>query len=96
MAKKNPRRTKITVDFILRISDKGTKDKEKFMIIVRDIQDAMTMKKKLSSLVRRSVNQSKAQKDILVELMMIIEDLDKNIEREERANEIEFERLMEA
>lgn len=66
------------------------------MIIVRDIQDAMTMKKKLSSLVRRSVNQSKAQKDILVELMMIIEDLDKNIEREERANEIEFERLMEA
>lgn len=66
------------------------------MIIVRDIQDAMTMKKKLSSLVRRSVNQSKAQKDILVELMMIIEDLDKNIEREERANEIEFERLLEA
>lgn len=66
------------------------------MIIVRDIQDAMTMKKKLSSLVRRSVNQSKAQKDILVELMMIIEDLEKNIEREERANEIEFERLLEA
>ena len=65
------------------------------MIIVRDIQDAMTMKKKLSSLVRRSVNQSKAQKDILVELMMIIEDLDKNIEREELANEIEFERLLE-
>jgi len=27
MAKKNSRRTKITVDFILRISDKGTKDK---------------------------------------------------------------------
>lgn len=65
------------------------------MIIVRDIQDAMTMKKKLSSLVRRSVNQSKAQKDILVELMMIIEDLDKNIEREELANEIEFEKLLE-
>jgi len=69
--------------------------KELIMIIVRDIQDAMTMKKKLSSLVRRSVNQSKAQKDILVELMMIIEDLDKNIEREELANEIEFERLLE-
>ena len=69
--------------------------KESIMIIVRDIQDAMTMKKKLSSLVRRSVNQSKAQKDILVELMMIIEDLDKNIEREELANEIEFEKLLE-
>ena len=54
------------------------------MVIVRDIQDAMTMKKKLSSLVRRSVNQDKSQKDILVELMMLIEDLDKNIEREER------------
>ena len=65
------------------------------MIIVRDIHDAITMKKKLSSLVRRSVNQSKAQKDILVELMMIIEDLDKNIEREELANEIEFEQLLE-
>ena len=69
--------------------------KESIMIIVRDIQDAMTMKKKLSSLVRRSVNQGKAQKDILVELMMIIEDLDKNIEREELANEIEFEKLLE-
>ena len=65
------------------------------MIIVRDIHDAITMKKKLSSLVRRSVNQSKAQKDILVELMMIIEDLDKNIEREELANEIEFEQQLE-
>ena len=61
------------------------------MIIVRDIQDAMTMKKKLSSLVRRSVNQDKSQKDILVELMMLVEDLDKNIEREERQLEEYFE-----
>jgi len=66
------------------------------MVIVRDIQDAMTMKRKLSSLVRRSVNQGKAQKDILVEIMMLIEDLEKNIEREEKALEIEFERLLEA
>jgi len=66
------------------------------MVIVRDIQDAITIKRKLSSLVRRSVNQSKAQKDILVELMMLIEDLEKNIEREEKALEIEFERLLEA
>tara|TARA_B100000900_G_C20383293_1_gene635467 strand:- start:138 stop:335 length:198 start_codon:yes stop_codon:yes gene_type:complete len=61
------------------------------MIIVRDIQDATTMKKKLSSLVRRSVNQDKSQKDILVELMMLVEDLDKNIEREERQLEEYFE-----
>ena len=61
------------------------------MVIVRDIQDAMTMKKKLSSLVRRSVNQGKSQKDILSELMMLIEDLDKNIEREERQLEEYFE-----
>ena len=66
------------------------------MVIVRDIQDAMTIKRKLSSLVRRSVNQGKAQKDILVEIMMLIEDLEKNIEREEKALEIEFERLLEA
>ena len=50
------------------------------MIIVRDIQDAMTMKKKLSSLVRRSVNFDKDKKDIL----------DKNVEREELALDAEF------
>lgn len=53
------------------------------MIIVKDIQDAMTMKKNLSSLVRRSVNFNKDKKDILVELMLLVEELDKNIEREE-------------
>lgn len=53
------------------------------MMIVKDIQDAMTMKKKLSSLVRRSVNFNKDKKDILVELMLLVEDLEKNIEREE-------------
>jgi hypothetical protein len=60
------------------------------MIIVRDIQDAMTMKKKLSSLVRRSVNFNKDKKDILVELMMLVEELDKNVEREELALDAEF------
>lgn len=59
------------------------------MIIVNNIQDATTMKKALSSLVRRSVNFNKDSKDILVELMMMIEDLDKNIEREDRALEAE-------
>ena len=53
------------------------------MIIVKDIQDALTMKKKLSSLVRRSVNFNKDKKDILVELMLLVEELDKNVEREE-------------
>jgi len=66
------------------------------MIIVRDIQDAMTMKKKLSSLARRAWNQKKTRTQICIELLDIVEDLEKNIEREERANEIEFERLLEA
>ena len=50
------------------------------MIIVKDIQDALTMKKKLSSLVRRSVNFNKDKKDILVELMLLVEELDKNVD----------------
>jgi hypothetical protein len=51
------------------------------MIIVHDVEDAVTMKNKLSSLIRRSVNSSKSNKDILIELMFLVEDLDKNIER---------------
>ncbi len=66
------------------------------MIIVRDIQDAMTMKKKLSSLARRAFNQQMARTQIIIELLDICEDLEKNIEREEKANEIEFEKLLEA
>lgn len=60
------------------------------MIIVRDIQDAMTMKKKLSSLVRRSVNFNKDKTDILIELMLLVEELGKNVEREELALDAEF------
>mgnify|MGYP003143248655 FL=1 len=66
------------------------------MIIVRDIQDAMTMKKKLSSLARRAFNQKMARTQIIIELLDICEDLEKNVEREEKANEIEFEKLLEA
>ena len=66
------------------------------MIIVRDIQDAMTMKKKLSSLARRAFNQQTARTQIIIELLDICEDLEKNVEREEKANEIEFEKLLEA
>ena len=51
------------------------------MIIVNDIQDATMMKNKLSSIIRRSVNNNKTSKDILVELMFLVEDLDKNIDR---------------
>ena len=51
------------------------------MIIVNDIQDATMMKNKLSSIIRRSVNNNKTSKDILVELMFLVADLDKNIDR---------------
>jgi len=61
------------------------------MIIVRDIQDAMTMKKKLSSLARRAWNQKKTRTQICIELLDIVEDLEKNIEREERQLEEYFD-----
>jgi len=66
-------------------------EKEKRMIIVRDIQDAMTMKKKLSSLARRAWNQKKTRTQICIELLDIVEDLEKNIEREERELEEYFD-----
>ena len=61
------------------------------MIIVRDIQDAMTMKKKLSSLARRAWNQKKTRTQICIELLDIVEDLEKNIEREEKEYEELFD-----
>jgi len=61
------------------------------MIIVRDIQDAMTMKKKLSSLARRAFNQDKSNTQIVAEILDICEDLQKNIEREERQLEEYFD-----
>tara|TARA_B110000503_G_scaffold22114_1_gene33928 strand:+ start:2151 stop:2336 length:186 start_codon:yes stop_codon:yes gene_type:complete len=51
------------------------------MLIVNDIQDASVIEKKLSSIVRRSVNFNKSEEDILVELMFVIEDLRANINR---------------
>lgn len=53
------------------------------MIIVKDIQDAMTMKKKLWSIVRRSHTFGHSRTTVLIELLDIIDDLEKNIEREE-------------
>ena len=64
-------------------------EKENSMIIVRDIQDAMTMKKKLSSLARRAHNYQKTRTTIIIELFELCEELEKNIEREERNIEAE-------
>ena len=55
------------------------------MIIVRDIQDANTVKKKLISIVRRSHKFGHSRTTVLIELLDIIDDLERNIEREEEA-----------
>ena len=59
------------------------------MIIVRDIQDAMTMKKKLSSLARRAVTYNKTRTQIAIELFDLCDELAQNIEREEREMQAE-------
>jgi hypothetical protein len=64
-------------------------EKENSMIIVRDIQDAMTMKKKLASLARRAHNYQKTRTTIIIELFELCEELEKNIEREEREMQAE-------
>jgi|GEM_PF-2028892 hypothetical protein len=56
------------------------------MIIVNDLQDATMMKDKLSRIIRNSVNCDKSSKDILVELMFLVEDLSENIDRIDRMN----------
>ena len=55
------------------------------MIIVKDIQDATTMKNKLMSIVRRSHKFGHSRTTVLIELLDIIDDLERNIEREENA-----------
>ena len=60
------------------------------MIIVKDIQDAITLRKSIKSLVRRSVAFNKSKEDILIELMMMVEDLDKNVEKLEEAMVMEM------
>lgn len=57
------------------------------MIIVKDIQDAIVMKNKLASVLRRSNTCNMNKSDIQVELDMIISDLMANIDREEKALE---------
>tara|TARA_R110000868_G_scaffold26610_4_gene102280 strand:- start:665 stop:847 length:183 start_codon:yes stop_codon:yes gene_type:complete len=51
------------------------------MLIVKDIQDALTMKNKLASVLRRSRTFGMDVSDIQVELDMIIGDLLLNIDR---------------
>jgi hypothetical protein len=65
--------------------DKGISNEEIVMIIVKDIQDANTMKKKLMSIVRRSHKFGHSRATILIELLEVVEDLEKNIDREETA-----------
>jgi hypothetical protein len=65
--------------------DKGLSNEEIVMIIVKDIQDANTMKKKLMSIVRRSHKFGHSRATILIELLEVVEDLEKNIDREETA-----------
>ena len=57
------------------------------MLIVNDIQDTITMKNKLSSLLRRSNTFGMSKSDIQVELDMIISDLMKNEARIEQSIE---------
>lgn len=55
------------------------------MIIVNDIQDAMVMKNKLASLLRRSFTFGMDKSDLQVEIDMIVGDLMSNISRIEAA-----------
>jgi|TARA_R110000744_G_scaffold161661_8_gene278201 hypothetical protein len=53
------------------------------MLIVNDIMDAFTMRRKLSSMVRRTLRKQNGAlpEAYMEELLGVIEDLDKNIER---------------
>ena len=53
------------------------------MLIVNDLQDAMTMRNKLSSMIRRTLRKRDGAlpESFMEEILMVIEDLDKNVER---------------
>ena len=59
------------------------------MIIVKDIQDAMVMQKKLSSIARRALNFNKTRTQIVMELLDLCVELEENIEREESSMQAE-------
>lgn len=64
------------------------------MIIVNDIQDAMMMRKKLMSIVRRSHNFGHSRATVLIELLGIVDDLQQNIARMEAEMEGEHDLWM--
>tara|TARA_E500000178_G_scaffold342227_1_gene387143 strand:- start:662 stop:892 length:231 start_codon:yes stop_codon:yes gene_type:complete len=61
------------------------------MIIVNDIQDALMMRKKLMSIVRRSHNFGHSRTTVLIELLDIIDELQQNIERMEAEMEVQHD-----
>ena len=61
------------------------------MLIVNDIQDAMMMRKKLMSIVRRSHNFGHSRATVLIELLDIVDDLQQNIERMEADMEVQHD-----
>ena len=61
------------------------------MIMVNDIQDAIMMRKKLMSIVRRSHNSGHSRATVLIELLDIVDDLQQNSERIEADMEVEHD-----
>lgn len=61
------------------------------MIMVNDIQDAIMMRKKLMSIVRRSHNFGHSRATVLIELLDIVDDLQQNIERMEAEMELQHD-----
>lgn len=61
------------------------------MLIVNDIQDALMMRKKLMSIVRRSHNFGHSRATVLIELLDIVDDLQQNIERMEADMEVQHD-----
>ena len=61
------------------------------MLIVNDIQDALMMRKKLMSIVRRSHNFGHSRATVLIELLDIVDDLQQNIERMEAEMEVQHD-----
>lgn len=60
------------------------------MIIVKDIQDAVVVERKLKSIIKRARVFNHSKKDMLLELDDLCSDLLKNIDREENAVLSEF------
>jgi hypothetical protein len=68
------------------------------MIIVNDIQDAFTMRRKLSSMIRRTLRKPNGAlpEAYMQEMLGVIEDLDKNIDRIDSEMDAYVESLKEA